>query len=272
MHKEVHLRRQEPNSHLPAKVLTNRKSVLASVLKNRNPLGLKDKDLEKKLLSQLLNIETSDRDYSAKVKEFWTDFRVVVPSGGVVLDISTIEEEGEDPKPREIEDYITFLWAENHPLVGKSKEEMLSSHIKLFHIHDPEKEVAKENQNVKNTKDAYREFIKLSEDEEKMDMVVRLLGGENPAAMTTEMKENQLDTLLKQNPNKFLKVATDKDLSIRAEIKQMVDKNILRKQGASFLYMDTTIGDSEAEAVSYFKNDRNSETVLDLKSRLKELS
>lgn len=270
MSKEVHLRRQEPKSHLPSKVLANAKKTLGSVLKNRNPLGLEDKDLEKELLSKLLNIEKTDRDYSDKVRTFWREFRVVIPSGGVVLDISTIDDDAK--QPNNIEDYITYLWAKNHPLVADSKEAVESSHLKQFYIHDPEKEIAKENVNVKNTRLAYKEFIKLAEDEGKMDMVLRILGADDPNTMTSTMKENQLDVILKQNPSKFLKVVTDPDLEIRAELRQMVEKGILRKQGASYLYMDTTIGDSEAEAVSYFKNDRNSETVLDLKSRLKEVS
>lgn len=271
MTKQVHLRRKEIKSYLPSKVIANAKKTLSSVLKDRNPLGLSDKEEEKRLLSQLLNIEPTDRDWSEKIKEFWINFRVIVPANGVVLDISTIDEENKIPV--NIEDYLIYKWAHNnHPLVANSKEEMLSSHMKEFYIYDPEKETAKQNQNVKNTKLAYREFIALSEDANKMDMVIRLLTGENTSNMTSDMKENRLDILLKQNPNRFLAVVTDPDLEIRAEIENMVEKGILRKQGASYLYMDTTIGDSLAESVSYFKNDRNSETVLDLRARLKELS
>lgn len=272
MSKEVQLIRKELKTHLPSKVVASSKRVLASVYKDRSPLGLPDRDEEKRLLSSLLNIETTDRDYSEKVKDFWTNFRVVVPTSGVVLNIETIEDKDGNKKPVNIEDYLIYKWASNHPLVAKSKDEMMSSHTKMFYILDPDKEISKENINVKNTKLAYKEFIAISEDENKMDMCIRLLSGENTSNMTAQMKENRLDVLLKQNPTRFLKVVTDPDLEIRAEIENMVERGILRKQGSSYLYMDTTIGDSLGEAVSFFKNDRNSETVLDLRSRLKQVA
>lgn len=266
MAKEVQLRRREIKSHLPSKVIAGAKKTLASVYKDRSPLGLPDKTEEKNLLSALLNIETTDRDYSQRIKDFWTNFRVVVPSSGVVLNVEKV-----DDKPAHIEDYLIYTWACNHPLVAHSKQEMLNDRRKQFYIYDPEKEITRTNQEVKNTKLAYKEFLALSEDDTKMDMAIRLLSGEDPVKMTAEMKENRLDILLKQNPTKFLKVVTDPDLEVRAEIEVMVTKGILRKQGASYLYMDSTIGDSLAEAVSFFKNDRNSETILDLRSRLKQI-
>lgn len=272
MTKQVQLRRKEIKSYLPIKVLANAKKTLSSVLKDRNPLGLPDKEEEKRLLSQILNMEPTDRDWAKSVREFWINFRIVVPSSGVVLDISTTKTK-EGLIPDNIEDYLIYKWAyNNHPLVANSKDEATSDTRKEFYIYDPEKETSKQNQVVKNTRLAYKEFIGLAENDAKMDMVIRIMTGEDSSKFTSEMKENKLDTLLKSNPTKFLKIVTDPDLEVRADIEKMVDKGILRKQGASYLYMDTTIGDSLGESVSYFKNGRNSETVLDLKSRLKELS
>lgn len=279
---EVQIRRKITSSHLPAKIVNDSKVTIGSVLYRRGTLGILDADIEKKLLCRYLGIEEGDRTYPEKKEKFWKEFRVLVPTNGVVLNIaiSSVETEkvgkGKDAKekivdvfPDNLLDYITYLWLLNHPQVAKTEAQMKADPRKRFYIYDPVAESAKQNVLVQNKKQAYLEFANLKP--EKMDILVKLLLGLEPANLTPSEKENALETFVQQSPNEFVKFATDPDLEIRAEIEKMVDAGILRKQGASYLYMDTTVGDSIAEAISYMKNDRNSEVVLDLKSKLKEL-
>lgn len=269
---EVQVRRKVENSHLPTKITNNSKRAVASVYKDKHPLGITDKELEKELLLDYLNIDPNDRTYGQQRDEFWKNFRLVVPVKGVVLNISTREDEDGNEVPNNLEDFITFKWLENHPLVAKSKQEMNSNITKEFYIHDPVRETQKDNVKVQAKKQAYIELHNLSDNPEKRDILVRLLLGNDPDKMMEEQKENLLDEYIDNNPAKFVDMVTDPDLEIRSEIEQMVEQGILRKQGASYLYMDSTIGDSLAEAVSYFKNKRNSEVVLDLRSKLKDMT
>lgn len=270
--KQVQIRRKVEKTHLPTKIMNNSKKVIGSVYKGRHPLGIQDKEVEKHLLTQLLNIDENDKEYGEKRKNFWIDFRLVVPTKGVLLDISLNNTEGDLPNPKEIEDYVTYLWLKGHPLVADSEREMKNSMNKDFFIYDPVKETQKQNIQVQSKKKAYMELHKAAEDEAKLDMLTRLLVGISPDSLSKEDKENRLSEYIEDNARKFVDYATDEDLEIRSEIEQMVEQGILRKQGSSYLYMDTTIGDHIGEAISFFKNERNSEVVLDLKSKLKAVS
>lgn len=268
---EVQVRRKVRNSYLPTKITNNSKRAIASVYKDKHPLGITDKDLEKKLLMDYLNIDANDRNYGEKRDEFWKNFRLVVPVEGVVLNISTREGEDGEKIPNNLEDYITYKWIQNHPLVAESKKKMQRNPRKEFYIYDPVRETQANNVEVQSKKKAYVELANLADNPEKRDILVRLLIGSDPTNMMEEQKENLLDEFIDKNASKFVDMVTDPDLEIRAELDAMVEKGILRKQGNSFLYMDTTIGDSVAEAISFFKNKRNSEIVLDLRSKLKDL-
>ena len=264
---EVQIRRKVEKSHLPTKVMNDSKKAVASVLKDRKPLGIADEQIEKKLLKKYLRIDEDDKTYGDQRDNFWTEFRILVPMSGVVLNIAK-DENGEYINT---EDAIRYFWAKGHPLVADSRSEMINNPRKQFYIYDPQRESQKENVVVQAKKNAYIEFANLSENEEKLATVVRLLIGLDPEPMTKEDQENHLSNYIEKNPAKFVKTVTDEDLEIRAEITRMVEKGILRKQGNSYLYMDTTIGDSIGESISFFKNKRNSEIVLDLRSKLKDL-
>jgi len=271
--KEVHVRRKVEKNHLPTKIMNDSKKAVASVYKDKQPLGILDQDLEKQLLTEYLRIDENDNEYGEKRDDFWKNFRLVVPTSGVVLDIEhTTDDNGDFEWASNLEDFITFKWLENHPLVADSEQEMKSTPRKEFYIYDPVRQTQKDNIKVQKKKEAYIGLAELAENEEKMDILVRLLCEVNPDKLSKEAKENKLDEYIDKNPNKFVKYAEDPDLEVRAEIEQMVDAGIIRKQGNSYLYMDKTIGDSIAEAINFFKNERNSELVLDLKSKLKDIS
>jgi len=268
---QVQVRRKESKSHLSPKILSQAKKVIASVIKNRQPLGIEPRELEKELLTKLLNIDENDKNYTEQRNEFWTEFRLVVPSEGVVLDIGTYEDEDGNKMYNNITDYVTYQFIKGHPLVADSRADMLKSHTKEFYVYNPERESQKENIRVGYKKQAYTELAKLSGNTEKLAMVTRLLVGVDPDSISTQQQENMVANFIDKDPRTFVNTVTDKDLEIRSEITRMVEKGILRTQGSSYLYMDTTIGDSMPEAISFFKNKRNSEVVLDLRSKLKDV-
>lgn len=263
--RKIQVRRKEKKSYLPPKVKANAKRVIGSVFKDRRPLGLADEELEQKLLKKYADIRVDDRDFGDKKSQFWKNMRVEVPSEGKVLNIST-----KDGEPVELEDYIIFKWLENHPLVAENKQAMLDDSNKEFYLYDPKEEIRNENQEAKLRKKAYKALLNIEDDETVVDQLLRLLGDKRPERMSKEMKENELEQLTRTQPKRFLKYAEDKNLALRAEIEEMVEHNVLRKSGNQYIYMDEVIGDTMDDAIVYFKNDRNSSTVLDLRAKLKE--
>lgn len=264
--RQVQIRRKEKKSYLPTKVTAKAIKVIGSVLKDRRPLGLANEKEEIELLRKYADIREEDRDFAEKRTTFWKELRVKVPSEGKVLDIST-----KDGEPQKLEDYLIFKWLENHPLVGANKKEMMSDPNKEYYIYDPNEEIHNENARAQLRKEAYRALIKLEDDQKVIDQLIRLLTNRNPDKMTAEIKENELEQITRTQPERFLKYAKDKNLAIRAEIEEMVEYSILRKSGNQYIYMDEVIGDTMQDAIVYFKNERNSGTLLDLRAKLEEM-
>ena len=72
----------------------------------------------------------------------------------------------------------------------------------------------------------------------------------NPDRMTIEQIENSLYELKNNEPKKFLRIATNKNLEIRAEIQEMVSAGVLRKIGNQIIFIDEVLGDTLDETVN----------------------
>ena len=81
--------------------------------------------------------------------------------------------------------------------------------------------------------------------------------------MLYDVKEKQ--------PKKFLKIATDKQLSMKAEIEEMVSAGILRKIGNQIVFIDEILGDTLENAILHLKDKKNSSKLTILRAKLKEL-
>lgn len=262
--KEVQIRRRETKSHLPPPVVANAKKVLSSVYDGQGPLKGVTGDEEKKLLSDYLGLDTSDRDIGRVLRNWWADLRVEVPSDGKVLNIS----KDEDGYPVNIKDYLVWKWAKKHKFVGKDRDDMLSSPNKQFYIYDPDVELKQQNSLVKVKKKAYEQFILISDDEDKINLILRVLTDSEPDEMSIEQKQNYIDQLIESDPAKFVAVATDKNLEIKALIHELVSANIINKMENQYWWIDEKLGEDIEETVLYFKDKKNSGTVNRLKAKL----
>ena len=200
-------------------------------------------------------------------KDYWASMRVKVPFEGKELDV-TMREDG---TPENIEDYVTYKWCMKHRQVAGSKEEMDAEAGKKFYIYDPQKDLLKKNKNVQIAKDADKEFIKASTDPKKMRRLLRLLTTTNPDRFTDLEVENNLYEIKGKDPARFFKFATDKDLDLKDEIAELVEKDVLRKIGNQYIYGDETIGQDLQDTIVYFKNKKNSGAINALRAKLKEV-
>lgn len=265
--KEVRIMRlDEVNSHLPVEVIDQAKVRLSSILVHQRPLkGLTDEQ-EKEYLPRITGVGTSSPDFTEACKKYWAELSVDVPSDGRLLEIGT----GPDEEPLELEDWIIYQWAKRHKQVAGTRHEAESDPSKTFWIYDPRRETQKENAQVKYRRSAYREFIKMEEDEERVDLMLRVLTNRQPERMTTEEKENELEAFLRENPKQFISAAKDKKLETRGLILDLIEHEILQKVGNQIMYMDDVIGDGLDEAVAWFGNKRHSSKVSTMRAKLKE--
>lgn len=264
--KQVQIIRKEGSSHVPVEVRQESDHRLSSIYKDGVPHKGIDSSLEKKLLPLIIDIPADADTFRKEAKDFWYALSLKVPSEGAVLNVS-VDEDGYPVEPKQ---YIIYKWAQTHPFVAKSKSEMLESGKKKFYIHDPERETLSKNKEVQAEAKAMKEFVKVIDNEETMDRVIRVLGNTNPSKMSKENKENTLSTLMKNDPKRFYEVATDDSLKVKDFIAECISHEVLRKSGNSYFYMEDRIGESLEETVAYFKDKKNSSTLNDVKAKLEE--
>lgn len=266
---QVQIMRREEISHLPVKVLNEARISLGSHLVGRGPLRGLTREEEKKYLPPILGMEPTDRGWARAVKEYWAEMGFVVPSGGVVLDITVDPESGE---PYNIEDWIRYQWAKKHRLVASSKEELENDPRKKFYIFDRREETRRKNSKIQMHKAADVEFIKAAKDPEKARRIIRMLNGIlNPDNLSDEQVENELFDLKNEDPEKFYAVASDKKLDVKAEITALISYEVLRQVGNRIIYIDQTIGETMDDAVAWYQSPKNSGVVSTLKAKLKEI-
>lgn len=265
--REVRIMRVEPtNSHLPTGILDEASVKLSSIYKNRAPLSGLTHEEEREYLPSVIGFSPQHNEFEKEVRTFWQELTLDVPSQGALLNIST-DSNGD---PIVVEDWIKYRWAKAHELVADSRDEALGNIKKQFYIYDPEREIRKDNQRVKMKKLAYKEFLKMTDNDTKMDLVIRVIADVNPDTLNEEEKENLLGKKADEQPERFVEVATDKALETKGFILDLLEEEILTKVGNQIIFQDETIGDTMEEAVAWVNNKRNSSVVSTLKAKLKE--
>jgi len=105
-----------------------------------------------------------------------------------------------------------------------------------------------------------------------MVRILRLISPGNPDRLTPDQIENQLYEIKDKDPAKFLKIASDRNLEMKAEIEEMVTASVLRKIGNQIIFIDDILGDTLDNAVVYLRDKKNSSTLTILRAKLKELT
>jgi len=275
--KRVWIHRIEPKGDLPQDVLKNAKRRLSSVLKNGKPLKGLSHEEEKELLPRIIDAHPDEgSEFFEKASTYWKEMSIDIPSGGKDLDISTREsyegENGEEiPNPVYPEDYVMYKFAQSHPQVAENEQKAKQNPNKLYWILDPEEEKKSKRANVEAKKEAWREFIQMEEDENKIDLMIRVFTDSSPEEMSDkDEKVNVLEEELERRPKRFVEVARDDDLEKQDFVLQCLEHGVLRKTGNQIMYMDEVLGNGVDAVVAHLKNKRNSSTLSELKAKLSE--
>ena len=268
MSKKVFLRRKDLDGYLPKAVRAEATVKLSSVFVNRQPLKGFDIADEKRFLTGVLDVNPDHVDWPKHSKQFWAELTIPVGFTGVELEIG----KDADGKPLSIMDYIKYNFALRHPHVALTKEEMDGDVSKRFYIQDLTRDDKVKNNQIQLKKDADKEFIKVSSNPKSMKRILRLMSNTNPDRMTSEQIENALYEIKNKSPKKFVRVAIDKNLELKAEIEEMVSAGVLRKIGNQVIFIDEVLGDTVEDSVVHLKDKKNSGKLIILRAKLKELS
>ena len=266
--KKVFIRREDLGGHLPKAVRAEATYKLSSVYVNRQPLKGFDSQDEKKYLDGILDVNPDHGDWRKHSKTFWADMTIPVGFTGVELEIG----KDTDGNPISIMDYIKYNFAMKHPHVALTKEEMVSDVTKKFYIQDLTRQDKVRNNEIQVRKDADKEFIKVTSNSSNMKRILRLMSNTNPDRMNGDQVENALYEIKNSDPKKFLRIATDKNLELKAEIAEMISAGVLRKIGNQIIFIDEVLGDTTEDTVIHLKDKKNSGKLTILRAKLKELS
>jgi hypothetical protein len=107
---------------------------------------------------------------------------------------------------------------------------------------------------------------KMSPEDKRSNL--RLFGKTGLDEMSETVLNAQLMGELKKNPKAFVDTLQDKDVATKALIKELVEKNILKRKGNYYMHGDDTIANSTEECVDYLNAKTNQSVRLILVSRL----
>tara|TARA_R100000951_G_scaffold29053_4_gene24912 strand:- start:1219 stop:2013 length:795 start_codon:yes stop_codon:yes gene_type:complete len=264
MQKTVFIYRRPNTTNLPNDLYVDAKRRLGSVyLKGGDILkGLTIAE-QKKWMPELLGISHTEAGWAKEVRKYFANLTVDVPAEGVTLNIA-VDEEG---NPINVGDYVKFRFAQAHPHVSDNPE----GNKGRYFISDPQKVEAEKVSDTRVRKDAYKQLILLSDDEEK-GIVVLKASGKRTEGLTAQQIEIALEDLLEADHKEFIRVCTDKNVETVAFIWDCVEAGVLRKAGNTFLFGDEAIGDDMDGAIRFLNLKKNSSMLLDIKAKLKAFS
>ena len=193
-------------------------------------------DAEKNFLEEYMGLEYNALSIYKKPDEenFWNDAnpnginKVELRKGDNYLDLSD---------PQQYIKYKILLANKNIicPSLTALKETPKATYRFVIIAEGEESKQAKNNMN--NTMRCYKEYGKIEENKDLLRMIVETLDG-RPTAPTVKLEflQNKCNTLIQNDPKKFLSVITDPLLSTKALIKLYIENGSIANRG-NYLYL-----------------------------------
>ncbi|MBV6656031.1 MAG: hypothetical protein KI786_19835 [Mameliella sp.] len=258
----IEIRRRANTTNLPDNIYEEAKQEIGPAFtktgKTASGLSL---DEVKLYMPMILSVPDTDVNFYREVDRYFANLSFDVPKTAIQLEI------GMDKKnmPLNVEQFVKYRFSLANPLVAGHGTKPNRSH--RFVIVDIAAAKDAQYAVLKTEKEAYKEFIKLTGDAERMNMVLRVFGV-NAAKLGNEEKELRLEKILKSDAKGFLDIATNADLEIISMINECISKEVLRKVGNAIFNGDENIGNNMEDAILYLKDKQNSGTYAMLKARL----
>lgn len=261
--KIIEIRRKPNKTNLPDHLYEDStKSIGASLGPSGEvATGLSVAEIEK-YMPTLLGISASSPSFYKAVSDYFASMTVKVDTTGVSLQIG-MDDKG---NPINLQDYITYRFITINPKVASSKADVRVAH--QFFLYDPQEETDRKYAQLQMKKNAEKEFIKLTADKKKLELVLTIL---DPYALRLNPQEQELriNSIKESEPERFLVICTDAHLETKAFIEKCLTAEALRRVGNIFLNGDQKLGDTMEETVLFLEDPKNSELVATLKARVK---
>lgn len=228
------------------------------------------------LLPGILHIPASDREFRMKVNEHYVIIDKKIPGKNgleleIGLEVSNSEPVSATNFPLNIDNYLTYRWAIQHPWVAPSEADGKGNQLKQYYIFNPG-EVSKVSINVNEKRDeALSYYLSVKSNKRTVNMYLTLLGVRTEQLRAGE-EALKLRELIDKNPEAFIALYNDKDKESKFIIEDMVNNGILERVNNAILIKEdgTVLGRDMKEAILFLTDSRNTKVYSVLKSRLQE--
>lgn len=262
--RKIYIKRRVPNSKIVSDVYNG---TITSIGATFNKSGMTVTGLtpeeEKTIMPRILGVATTDTQFEKLVQEYFQNLVIrIIWEQPYELEIGV----DENNVPINPVDYVKYKFAiANKQEVAINKGEATGN--KRFYIEDPNIDIDNKYNLLKLKKEAFKEFYKLADNQKKIDMIMAVLGFD-VRTLSEKEKDLKIEDFINKNPDKFIEVAQDKNLEIKAFIEDCISAEVIRKVGDTYLDGDIELGKSMEEAVMFLKDKKNSDVFVKLKARL----
>jgi len=271
--KVVYIKRKRTTDMLPGTKDQDSIMKIGSSLKGQSPLSGLSFDDERKYLPSILGIDPKSEQWNKVVKDYWSNISAVVPKGDVGLKLEIGLDDNKEPI--NVHDWILYQYCLVYGRVANSIKDVNISPKIRFYIYSQDEEVDTKYELLKIRKKAFKEYLKLLESENKMDMVLRLF---NIDADKLKLKQKEIAlskySTEEESIYKFVSITTDKSLEMKGFIEDCIFKQKLKRipNTQTIMFEDEVIGNTMQEAVGYFNSRKNTGLLNQLRASLDYLS
>jgi hypothetical protein len=195
------------------------------------------------LMPHMINMEPGDREFRKTVFDFFNSLTTKIPpTTGKTLEIGlTVDNSkaiSEKNMPLNVEDYIRYRHAKEHPWVAKSKEEADGNTLKTFYIYDADTDLKERSDKVVLQDKADAIWATIKNQPQKVSMLLTLMGKDERdyTGRNVENKRiNDLHEIVKTQASAFVTAYEDDRFEARYWLAAMIKANVVDLVGDSYI-------------------------------------
>lgn len=195
------------------------------------------------LLPSIINMEPSDREFRKTVYDFFNALTTKIPpTTGKILETGLTTDNSKPLSaknmPLNIEDYIRYRHAKNHPWVARSKSEAEGNMLKIFYMVDSDAELKELSDKVVLQDKADAIWLAIKNQPQKIGMLLTLMGKderEYTGRNAETKKVADLHDIVKNRASEFIKAYEEEKFEARYWLAAMMKANVVELIGDSYV-------------------------------------
>lgn len=259
------------NRHIGPYLQSNTSKIIGS------GLNIQEQEL---LLPHVIQIDADDKEFKKAVFNFFNELTTKIPpTTGKTLETGLLTDNkkpvSKTNMPIDIEDYVRYRHAKNHPWVAASRAEAEGNSLKSFYMNDPEADEQEKMDKLVLQDKADGIWMQIRNQQAKITMLLTLMGKDEREFLgkNGEAKAKlALRTLIDNEASRFIKIYEEERFETRYWLKAMITAGIVSQVGESYIITASQklIGKQELETLLFLEDEKNTDTVTFLKSNTQD--